>query len=68
MNVLSEYLFVCRGLIVVVNFFFLVLCCIVNHLDTTLMIFCFSGDEGHVVDTERLSHELKCAIENENIR
>ena len=48
--------------------FFLVLCCIVNHLDTTLMIFCFSGDEGHVVDTERLSHELKCAIENENIR
>ena len=32
------------------------------------MIFCFSGDEGHVVDTERLSHELKCAIENENIR
>ena len=67
-NVLSEYLFVCRGPIVVVNFFFLVLCFIVNHLATTLMIFCFSGDESHVVDTERLSHELKCAIENENIR
>ena len=49
-------------------FFFLVLCFIVNHLATTLMILCFSGDESHVVDTERLSHELKCAIENENIR